>query len=141
MVYLDTSVLVAYYCQEKNSKIIDEIITRTHQPAISQLTDVELVSAISRKIREKNLSQNDGKRIIEQFQKHLDKDFYFQIPIETQHYKLAKKWISQFSTSLRTLDALHIAVASANHLTILTADTQLVRSAEFFGVNVKLIAT
>jgi len=73
MVYLDTSVLVAYYCQEKNSKIIDEIITRTHQPAISQLTDVELVSAISRKIREKNLSQNDGKRIIEQFQKHLDK--------------------------------------------------------------------
>ncbi len=139
MVCLDTSVLAAYYCQEKNSKIIEEIITQTYQPAISQLAEVELVSAISRKIRENNLSQKDGKRILAQFQEHLDKGFYFWIPIENQHYKLAKTWISQSSTSLRTLDALHLAVASANKLTIITADIQLVRAAELFRVNVKLI--
>ena len=39
------------------------------------------------------------------------------------HYHLAREWISRFTTPLRTLDALHLAVASQNNIRLVTADT------------------
>lgn len=38
---------------------------------MGSLTEVELASAISRKIRETNLSSEDGHKIFHQFQTHL----------------------------------------------------------------------
>ena len=37
-------------------------------------------------------------------------------------------------TSLRTLDALHLACAEANEAPLLTLDQALLASAEFFGI-------
>jgi predicted nucleic acid-binding protein len=71
MVYFDTSVLVAYYCPEAISGQVEKKIRKIKQPAISPLTEVELVSAISRKIREKGLSREDGNRVIGRFQSHI----------------------------------------------------------------------
>jgi len=52
MIYLDTSVLVPYYCPEPDSGKAEKIIIEAGLPAISNLTVVELASAVSRKIRE-----------------------------------------------------------------------------------------
>ena len=68
MFYIDTSVIVAYYCPEPMSEAVEELIIEIKQPAISHLTEIEFASAISRKIREKNLSQTDGNKILTQFQ-------------------------------------------------------------------------
>ncbi len=60
--------------------------------------------------------------------------------MENKHYQTAKNWIAQFNTLLRTLDALHAAVASSSNLTLLTADAQLARSARLFGLDVSTIS-
>ena len=140
MTYIDTSILVSYYCPDPTSQLVEDIILKIKRPAISQLTEVELVSAISRKIREKNLSRSDGNRIISQFQSHIEKRLFRWIPMENKHYQTAKNWIAQFNTPLRTLDALHAAVARSSNLTLLTADTQLARSARLFGLDVSTIS-
>ena len=64
MDYFDTSVLAAYYCPEPNSPAAEKIILHSENPAISDLTELELVSALSRKIREKSITREDGRKII-----------------------------------------------------------------------------
>ena len=51
MFYVDTSVIVAYYCTEPLSEKAEDFVTTHARPAISNLTELELFSAISRKIR------------------------------------------------------------------------------------------
>ena len=134
MYYLDTSVLAAYYCPEPLSGEAEKVIIRSKRPGISSLTEVELASAIARKIREKNLSPEDGNKIFNQFQTHLTESLYNLISVEDRHYRTAKNWILQFSVPLKTLDALHLALASADNLTLLTADRQLDLAAKHFVI-------
>ena len=136
MVYVDTSVLVAYYCPESISETAEKTILSAKRPCISSLTEVEFTSALSRKVREKNLSPDDGNKIFNQFQSHLEQSFYRLTVIRERHYQTAKTWIVQFSTSLKTLDALHLAVAAEGDFTLLTADKHLSNSAKYFGIDV-----
>ena len=136
MYYLDTSVLAPYYCPEPLSEKVEKIVVRADHPCISSLTEVELASAISRKIREKNLSLEDGNKIFNQFQTHLKESLYRLIAIEDRHYQTAINWILQFAAPLKTLDALHLAIASGDNLTLLTADRQLNAAAKHFGIKV-----
>lgn len=103
---------------------------------ISHLTEVELVSAISRKVRENTLSSTDGNRIVAQFESHIKERFFQILPVEFEHYKMAKSWIAQFNTSLRTLDALHLALAALHRLILFTSDQQLKESARNVGIDV-----
>jgi predicted nucleic acid-binding protein len=136
MVYLDTSVLAAYYCPEPLSAQAEKIVISADRPCISSLTEVELASAISRKIREKNLSQEDGNKIFNQFQTHLREPLFRLATVENRHYQTAKNWILQFAVPLKTLDALHLAIAAEGDFTLLTADRQLDISAKYFGIDV-----
>ena len=140
MVYIDTSVLVAYYCPEKISDQVEKILVETSIPAISQLTDVELTSALARKIREKTLSKEDGKAVLAIFQTQIDEKSYTYLPIQPKHFSTAMGWIAEFNTPLRTLDALHLAIASKNKAPLLTANKKLAESAKKLGVEVTLIA-
>ena len=47
--YIDTSVLVAYYCPETISDRVESMLLDMEKTAISPLTEVELVSALSGK--------------------------------------------------------------------------------------------
>ncbi len=139
MIYLDTSILVAYYCPEPLSEAAEKLILRAEQPSLSLLTEVELASALARKIREKEISQEDGNRVLTEFQSHLTQFLFRRIPIEREHYNFAFNWLAQFTTSLRILDALHLAVAAGNNLEVITADQQLSRSARKLGVRSRLL--
>ena len=136
MYYLDTSILAAYYCPEPLSEKVEKIIISAKRPCISFLTEVELASAISRKIGEKNLSPEDGNKIFNQFQTHLKESIYRLISVEDKHYQTAKNRILQFAVPLKTLDAIHLAIAAEGDLTLLTADRQLAISAKYFGIKV-----
>jgi predicted nucleic acid-binding protein len=136
MYYLDTSVLAAYYCPEPLSEKVEKLILKAIRPCLSSLTEVELASAISRKIREKNLSPEDGNKIFNQFQTHLKESLFRLITVEDRHYQTAKNWILQFAVPLKTLDALHLAIAAEGDFTLLTADRQLDISAKYFGIDV-----
>lgn len=139
MYYIDTSVLVAYYCPEPLSSAVQRVLGKIEQPAISPLVELEFCSAISAKVRTKELQAAAGAHALNLFQKHLTGGHYDIVSIDIDQYDQGIDWISEFSSSLRALDALHLSVAFTNGLTLLTADVALARCAEQFGVQCKLV--
>lgn len=137
--YLDTSVLVAYYCPEPLSERVEEFIVTHDQPAISLLTEVEFCSALSRKIREGGLNRRDGSRILAKFFAHQNNHLYRNLAVEAQHFRLARDWMALFNTSLKSLDAVHLAVASSQGLVFVTADQGLSKSAKVLGLTTLLL--
>lgn len=140
MIYIDTSILVAYYCPEKISDQVETTLIKSDNLAISQLTEVELTSALARKIRENALSQKDAVEVLSIFRTHVDGNSFQFLPIQPKHFTTAMNLISEFNTPLRTLDALHLAIASQKNATLLTADTKFAQSAEILGIAVTLIS-
>jgi predicted nucleic acid-binding protein len=139
MFYVDTSLLVAYYCPESMSEKV-EIFLTSHSPLIiSTLTELEMFSAVSRKVRERDLNRPAARRILAKFLSHLDGHFFACLPVATHHLRLARDWIGQFNTSLRSLDALHLAVAALEGLTTVTADRDLAEYAKILSLDVALI--
>ena len=55
------------------------------------------------------------------------------------HYVQARRWIESLAAPLRTLDALHLAVAHGHSIPLLTADRQLARAARKLAVRIRLL--
>lgn len=138
--YIDTSVLAAYYCAEPISTLAERTLRSVSSPVISELTLVELTSAVSRKMREKTLSREEGARVLTQVEAHLEEGYYLVLPVRTRDYRVARSWLAQLHGTLRTLDALHLAVAEAAGASTLTADRRLAAEAQAIGLPVKLLA-
>jgi len=139
LIYLDTSIVAPLYWTEALSDTVEELVLSETELGLSQLVEVELISALSRRVRMGEISSYDATAIVERFQIDIDSGFYTRITLETIHYHLAREWISRFTTPLRTLDALHLAVASQNNVRLLTADAGLAASAQFLEVDVLLL--
>jgi uncharacterized protein len=138
-VYIDTSILAAYYCPEALSESVQRFLAEQTKPAISSLTEVELFSSVARKVRMHELNQVDGSRILSKFLSHLNANLFTFISIETRHWQFAKNCISLFSTPLRTLDALHLAVASLEDAEMVSSDKYLIQAAKVLGVTIRTI--
>ncbi len=139
MIYIDTSVLVAYYYPEEKSSEVEHLLINTDKPAISQLTAVEFTSALSKKIREHTLTKQDGVKLIALFRDHIRHKSFYNLPVKPNHYSKASSWISLFTTPLRTLDALHLAIAQENDITIVTSDVKLAGAADLLKVKFQFI--
>lgn len=126
--------MVAYYYPEPLSAKAEALVREAPHPRISSLTEVEFVSALSRKFRAGELSRSDAIRVLSQFLAHLEASLYTRIDIQYLHFRLAREWIAGLTTALRTLDALHLAVAASESLRIVTADETLARSARQLGI-------
>ena len=139
MLYIDTSVLVAYYCPESISSRAEKIIIQADVPVISPLTEGEFASALSRKARERQISGESSKKILNEFKSHLHQALFKKITIDTDCYNLAFNWLSGKNIPLATLDSLHLAVAFLNNLKIITADKQLSGAARKLGIEYQLL--
>lgn len=137
--YIDTSVLAAYYCPEPISALAERTLRSLSSPMVSELTLVEFTSAVSRKVREKTLAREEGARILTQFESHLEEGYYLILPVRAVDYRMARSWLTQLHGALRTLDALHLAVAQAAGASTLTADRRLAGEAQAIGLPVKLL--
>jgi hypothetical protein len=140
MVYVDTSVLVAAYCPEPLSKAAQREIRKTLSPAISPISEVEFCSAIALKTRTGEMDVASARQVLVSFRLHLAEAVFRILPVEAREYAMACERISSFAAPLRTVDALHLAAAFTNDLTLITADKVLAQSAKRFGVKHKLIA-
>jgi predicted nucleic acid-binding protein len=136
LIYVDTSVLVPYYFPEPLSSRIQRFLRETPAIALSDLGEVEFFSALARKVRERELPREDARRIAAVFIGHLEGGAYTRLELDRATYQTARSWISGFDVSLRTLDALHLAVAAMGALPIATADAAQARSAASLGLRV-----
>ncbi len=139
MAYLDTSVLVAYYCPEPLSGAAQRAIARLEGPSISPLVEVEFCSAVSLKVRTGELDRATAAQIVALCERHVTDGFYGLVPIAAGEYAQARAWLGQFATALRALDALHLAAAFNHDLPLLTADKMLAQAAGALGVGCTLI--
>lgn len=100
---------------------------------ISELTRVEFCSSIAKTRRIGKISPAQAQGCIELF------EGTFCVspvnPVRLAHYRLAQRWLVQMTSSLRTLDALHLVVSHTNHAILITADRQLAAAAGKFGVD------
>ena len=140
MLLLDTSVIVPFYVPEAASGRVQRLFSSGTPLAISPLGEVEFHSAISRLVRMKSISPDAGKRVIAAFASHVRQKLYSFRPITRKQYDLARDWIGELTTSLRTLDALQLATAHANGLPLATADRVLAKAAKRLGVKCKLFS-
>ncbi|HET8655866.1 MAG TPA: type II toxin-antitoxin system VapC family toxin [Longimicrobiaceae bacterium] len=138
--YIDTSVLAAYYCPEPLSGSAEELLRATMEPAISSLTEVELCSAVARKVRMGEMEESDGRTVIGAFRAHVEAGYYRRILLRAKHYEDARDRITTFAVPLRSLDALHLAVALGERLTLVTADTGLAAAVRSFGGEAQLLS-
>jgi uncharacterized protein len=139
LTYVDTSVLAAYYCPEPLSSRVQRILQGERERAISSLVEVELASALARKVRLRHLRASDARAIYETFQAHLEQGLYLRLTVDRSHFTRAQAWLATFRTPLRTLDALHVAVAAGERATLLTSDVALAAACDALKLAVRLI--
>jgi predicted nucleic acid-binding protein len=137
--YIDTSLLVPYYCPEALSQAAEQTLRADSRPAVSDLVEVEFFSALARKVRGREMPKTDAVRAAERFLDHLQAGFYIRIAVQRRHYDTARGWLARFTMPLRALDALHLALADLEGLRLATSDQHLSRSARSLGVAVMLV--
>ncbi len=136
--YIDTSVLTGVYCQEPGSKRAQRTLQEC-EPSISGLVRLEFSSAVAKKVRAGTLTRIEATRIIAQFQTHIRDGVFELLPTHESHYALANGWMDSCVTALRTLDALHLALAHTNGLPLITADKALAKAGKQLGAKINAL--
>jgi uncharacterized protein len=139
LIYLDTSVLAPFYWTEAISDAVEQLFEQHERLVISELSEVELISALSRQVRMGEIDRVEASAIAARFQAALDAEFYQLVTVTPLHYQTARQWMQQFDTPLRTLDALHLAIASGLSIPLVTADIGLAKSATSLNVDVQIL--
>lgn len=139
-VYLDTSALLPYYREERSSRQIQSLLQKIQPPALlSDLTRVEMASAIARWVRMKEIDEPQAAMLENTFEQDVHSGLYLIRALTSIHYRQAEKWISARKTALRTLDALHIACCWSFHAKLITCDNIMHEAAGLLGLETVLI--
>lgn len=113
IVFIDTSALVKRYAKEKGSEKVDELFQKEKDVWISQLSIVELLSALHRKAREKELLPEDVSIARAAFSRDLRRKRIGVVAFDRRIFKDALRLFlkDQLFLYLRTLDAFQVSFA------------------------------
>jgi predicted nucleic acid-binding protein len=139
--YVDTSVLGAYYCPERLSEQAQEHLQSLAQiPVIGLLTEVELTSLVSKKRRSRELTEANARRVLMAFQAHLEEGYFQRCEMTAIDYFQARDLLATMKTSLTTLDTLHVALVRRHELELITADTLMGRMAQRLQIKTTVLS-
>lgn len=129
--YVDTSALAKWYVAESGSDAFDAFICNRSPANISRLTVVELRCMLARRRRNHELSVAVEKKVFQAFQSHVRDGIFVVLAMSDAHFVRALEILGELRTvPLRTLDALHLAVAHTHNIAaIATADQVMVDAA------------
>ena len=135
MLYFDTSALLPYYRHEARSESVQALLARQREPVVvSHLGRVEFASALARWVRTGELDERQANRIEAAFREDLGLGRLALRPMDPGHYDQAERWLLMRKTSLRTLDALHLACADGLAAPLVSLDAALLEAAHFLAV-------
>lgn len=138
MVYLDTSALLKRYVPEANSEVFDAYFVVHAPAAISRLGLVEIRCALARKRRNRTISTKLEKAAMDEVRTDITDGALIVHPGGDAHFSDAFHLIDQLiEIPLRSLDALHLAIArSLNVRELATADAVMRQAALALGMDV-----
>lgn len=137
--FVDTSVLVAVLYPESFHLAAVAALRRADARLISALVQIEVASAISKKVRMGEIHRSKGQAILTLLNSQLDEGVFEMVPTSAAGFHQAYEWIVGMNTSLRAADAIHLACAAEHDATLVTADRQLSESAAALGIDYKLV--
>ncbi len=138
MVYLDTSALAKWYLNERGSDDFARWIVEQPEPWISTLTSVELRCLLARRRRTGEVTREIEAEVFATFEQDLaDGDLYLH-PVDDRAVQGALAIIGLAGDHpLRTLDALHLALArQLGAKELATADKTMADAASALGFEV-----
>jgi uncharacterized protein len=136
--YLDTSVVIPLYIKEATSTDCQTFInTHKGQLALSQWTMVEVYSGFCL-LKRTGVLQASNITLITTTLEQQAKLYFSVLDVQASDFLTAKAYLAHntFALNLRAGDALHIAVAQNRSLDLVTSDSNMVKAAKAFGVNV-----
>ncbi|MBM5810404.1 MAG: type II toxin-antitoxin system VapC family toxin [Gammaproteobacteria bacterium] len=136
--YLDTSALAKWYLNEAFSAEFAAFMQQQSAAAISRLTVVEFRCLLARRRRAGDINRIIESRVSAVFERDIGAGFLVMYPVADEHVAAAAEMISRLRRyPLRTLDALHLAIALAIRCRQLaTADRVMADAARASGLRV-----
>ena len=130
--YLDARALVKWYVAETDSDVFNDFIRGRAGAHISRLTVVELRCALSRRRRNREITATIERGAFRLFESHVRDGLLDVLTMHDAHFVGALQILEELrQIPLRTLDALHLAVARANKVqAIATADRIMASAAK-----------
>jgi len=139
VIYIDTSVLAAIYIPERWSQAAENLLASQNVRVISNLVEVEMHSAVARRLRMREIKRDEASSIVRKFEADLESLIYQRLEIGEPDWAAAKKLLDRFDAPLRTLDALHLALALTNELRLVTSDRRLAKSARSLKIDFQFL--
>ncbi len=136
--YFDTSALAKWYLHEPRSQDVEEFIQARGPVDISELTIVEMRCLLARRRREGDINRNTELQVFATFQDEVRLGIIICHPIFEGIAIAALNLLHMVPhVPLRTLDALHLAIAREIQAEILaTADRVMIDAAAALGLGV-----
>ncbi len=126
-VYLDASALVKLFVPEAESDRLNQSLAGLDDVIVSDLTLTELASAVSRRAREGRLSSAAARRLNRNAQALASSCRAAELTPDA--HRLAERLLLTSPAGLRSLDALHLALAVANGTATLVSYDERLRDA------------
>ena len=138
-IYLDTSALAKWYLNEARSDDFAAFVVGEPRPIVSRLTAVEIRSLLERRRRSHQITTAIVRKVVATFERDVRDGHLEMHALEDAHVILAGELLHRLAQHpLRTLDALHLGVASSLELgRIATADRVLAAAAASLGLEVE----
>jgi predicted nucleic acid-binding protein len=135
MIYFDASVLVALHVYEPHTERLGGWIRTQDRAgfAVSEWGVTEVASALSFKLRTKQISEHDREAAAANFAL-FTASVVTRIQVETGDFRLAAEMLGSASTALRAGDALHLAIVRRLNCSVATLDRSMADAAAHFGV-------
>lgn len=114
---------------EPRRSAVVEHLRQITEPTISLLCEAEFHSAIARK-RKTGEGGTSLNKALELLEGHRRAGLYHVIALNQPHFSKAMHLLDTVSVVLRTLDALHLAIALSEGIELMTADRYLSDAAE-----------
>jgi uncharacterized protein len=135
-VYFDTNVLVALFANDALNHRADKALRELRDiVVISSFTAAEFAVVIARRVRTRELSANDARTAFSNFDDWCARDT-LRIELESIDVSIAAGLLRRLDLTLRTPDALHIAMAQRVGTSLLTFDKAMGSCAKSLGVPV-----
>jgi uncharacterized protein len=137
-VYIDSSALAKLYLPELESDRLDQFLRGRRDLMISELAITEVISAVARRRREGALTARQANRVRDAVLSDAQSASFRRLDLNpTIHREAERMLLSAESIPLRTLDALHIALAISSKATyVATFDVRLAEAAALHGMQV-----
>ncbi len=137
-IYIDSSALAKLYVPEPESDELDAFLEGRQDLLISELCITEVTSAASRRRRQRNLNNEQIQEIEKALLSDAQSGSFRRLDLSPAIHRDAERMLlAAEKTPLRTLDALHIALAlSGGATSLITFDDRMAEAAVLQGLRI-----